>query len=108
MNEMDKLPQQARILKKTTGAQISIGESGDAVKANLVLGAASPEVSEQLFRIVEGMLAIASFTELKDEALADMISGMDVQRNALSVSIDAQYPVLEFTKLLENAINEND
>lgn len=104
---MKNVPQQARILQKTTGGQISFGEIAGEFRANLVLGTTGAEVSDQLSRILQGMIALASFATVEDQGLADLTQRMTVSQADRSVSIDLLYPTKQILALAQSAMTQD-
>ncbi len=107
LDRLKDMPTQARILQKTTGGQISIGEIEKEFRASVTLATSGPEVSEQLERIVQGMIALASFTEVEDASVADLLSSIEVLPKENSLSVNFSYPVEELANLVEKLIEES-
>jgi len=101
IDSFKNVPPQARMLQKTKGGQISIGENEGNFKANIMLTTADEEVSLQLFRIVEGMLALASFTQVENQSMMEIVDSVDVSRGDDFVSLDFNYPVEKLMKVVE-------
>ncbi|MDQ8203091.1 hypothetical protein [Pelagicoccus sp. SDUM812003] len=106
LDGLKNMPPQARILQKTKGGQLSIGEDKEDFRANLVLSTSGPEVSTQLYRIVQGMLALASFAQVENEGLMDVVNRVQVEQGRSWVSIDFRYPVEKVRDLLSDIIQE--
>ncbi|MBK1877735.1 hypothetical protein [Pelagicoccus mobilis] len=101
IDSFKNVPPQARMLQKTKGGQVSIGESEGSFKANVMLTTANEEVSLQLYRIVQGMLALASFTQVENQSMMEIVDSVDVRQGEDFVSLDFQYPVEKLMKLVE-------
>ncbi len=100
------MPPQARILQKAKGGLIALGEEGDMVKTKLALSTPGPEVSSQLSRIVQGMVALASFAEVGDESLNTLMSSLVVKEEERLVSIGLEYPVESLISILTTLAKE--
>ncbi len=94
------VPPQAKILQKAKGGQFSLGERDSSLRSNIVLSTAGPEVSNQLSRIIQGMVALASFADIGGESLADLMDSVSVDEGHDRVSIDLEYPVGTITNIL--------
>lgn len=101
--DMKDFPPQARVLQKAKGAAFYAGEIGEDVEARIVLSTESNTVSEQLYRIVLGMLALVSFAEFENQSLSMLTENADVQRGDDFVSIYLRYPSQDIIYLLEKA-----
>jgi len=99
-NTLKDMPPQARILQKATGIQIALGESGSNLATRITLATADAEVSSQMRRIVEGMLALVSFAQVEDQNLNKLAQSITVKETERAVSIGLTYPVEEVKKLL--------
>lgn len=95
------VPPQARMLQKTKGGQVSIGERSGMFLANVMLTTANEEVSLQLYRIVQGMLALASFTQVENHSMMEIVDSVQVKQGPDFVSLDFQYPVEKLVNLVE-------
>lgn len=101
LDSLGDVPPQAKILQKAKGAQVGLGERGDMFRANLALSTPDAEVSSQLSRIVQGMVALASFTEVGNESLSTLMSNLDVEESDRYVSFDIEYPVTGLIAILK-------
>lgn len=109
VNELDTLdgvPPQARILQKATGGQLSIGEVGAMLRSNLVLATQDNQVADQLYRIVQGMIALASFAEVEDESFALLTENLAVSKGDRQVSIDFVMEAQRFIDFIEPIVAE--
>ncbi len=94
------MPAQARVLQKAQGGQIALGEYAGMFQANLSLLTPGPEVSGQLSRIIQGMVALASFAEIGDERLDTLMNNLSVEEADRLVSVDIAYPVDSLLNIL--------
>ncbi len=102
-NGLDKLkdmPPQARILQKATGVHFALGEQGNNVRSRISLTTSGPEVSAQLRRIIDGMIALASLTEVESQSLNKLTESITVQSSDSAVSLDLSYPVADIKELI--------
>ncbi|EDY83458.1 hypothetical protein VDG1235_3085 [Verrucomicrobiia bacterium DG1235] len=106
INNLKNVPPQARMLQKTKGGQLSIGESEGMFRANVILTTANRETSLQLFRIVQGMLALASFTQVENQSMMEIVDSVNVQQGDDFVSLDFQYPIERLMGLLNTVVGE--
>ena len=105
-DKMENMPTQARILQKTTGGQLSVGINDAEARLNLILSTSSKEVTEQLHKIIQGMLALASFAEVENENVAQLLQRVQVEVDDLRVEIDFRYPVEDLMRLMQNMHGE--
>ncbi len=102
INDIDDIPPKARVLQKATGVQLSLGEEEEIFVSNITLSTTGPTVSDQLYRIIQGMIALASFTEIGDESLALLTRNISVTKGQDFVSVDLRYPSANIEKLMMN------
>jgi len=100
------MPPQARILQKAQGGHIALGEEGEMIKTKLALSTPGPEVSSQLSRIIQGMVALASFAEVGDESLNTLMNSLVVEEEDRLVSIGLEYPVGALINILGTLAKE--
>lgn len=105
INELKNVPPQARMLQKTKGGQLSVGEIEGEFRANVVLTTASREISMQLYRIVQGMLALASFTQLENQSMMEVVESVDVRQGDDFVSLDFSYPMDKLMGLINSVMD---
>ncbi len=100
-SESKTMPPQARILQKARGARFALGEANGEVLTRLVLATTGPEVSSQLRRIIDGMIALLSFAETQNPAIARLTRSLAVTEDRDAVGISLRYPVAEIKVLTE-------
>ncbi|MDQ8184057.1 hypothetical protein [Pelagicoccus sp. SDUM812002] len=111
INDFKNVPPQARMLQKTKGGQLSIGEDEGEFRANVILTTEGPKISMQLSQIVRGLLALASFTQVENQSMMEVVDSVDVQQGDDFVSLDFRYPVEKLMSLIGTAMemmNEHD
>lgn len=100
LHQLKDVPPQARMLQKTKGGQLSLGEWEGEARANLILTAESREVSLQLYRIVQGMVALASFTQVENQSMMEVVNRVQVRQEGDFVSVDFSYPIEALMELM--------
>ncbi|OUW16788.1 MAG: hypothetical protein CBD18_06205 [Opitutales bacterium TMED158] len=100
IDSVDGVPAQARLLQKAKGGLIELGERESQLVSNIHLVTDGPDVSNQLARIVQGMVALASFTEVGGERLDRLMESVSVEDSDDRVSISLSYPAHEIVRLL--------
>ena len=108
LDSIGDVPPQAKILQKAKGGQVGLGESGEMFRANLALSTPDAEVSSQLSRIVQGMVALASFAEVGNESLNTLMNNLDVEETDRYVSFNIEYPVVGLLRILETLEDQQD
>lgn len=106
--DLEKFPPQARVLKKAKAGAFYAGEAGDDFQVKLILSTEDEKVSEQLYRIVLGMLALVSFAEFEDQSLSVLTDGADIQKGSDFVSIHLKYPSEEILRLVTTSVEGKD
>jgi len=104
LKSLEGMPPQARILQQATGAQFSLGEMGSDLRSQLVLSTENATVSNQLYRIIQGMLALASFAQVENESLSTIVRNAQVEQSPEFVSVDLRYPAEGILKIVEPLI----
>lgn len=104
INGLKNVPPQARMLQKTKGGQLSIGENEGEFRANIILTTEGPKVSMQLSQIVRGLLALASFTQIENQSMMEIVDSVDVQQGDDYVSLDFRYPVEKLMSFIDAAV----
>ncbi len=101
------MPPQARVLQKAQGGHIALGEQGDMFKTKIALSTPDSETSNQLSRIIQGMVALASFAEVGDERLSTLMNNLVVEEEERLVSIGLEYPVEGLINIIKVLANES-
>lgn len=100
LDELKNMPPHARILQKATGVHVALGEQGDNLSSRISLSTSGAEVSAQLRRIIDGMIALASLAKVENQSLARLTDSISVEASDSEVSIHLSYPVAEIKDLL--------
>ncbi len=108
IDSLKNVPPQARMLQKTKGGQLSIGETNGQFRANVILTTEGPKVSMQLSQIVRGLLALASFTQVENQSMMEVVDSVDVRQGDDFVSLDFRYPIEKLMSLLGTAMEMMD
>ena len=106
LNTIDGIPPQARMLQQATGAQFSLGEIGEDLRTQLWLTTESAEVSDQLYRIIQGMLALISFAQIENEGLEAIVRNAEVRQGNDFVSVDLAYPAENILKIIRPLVEQ--
>ncbi len=98
------LPTQAKVLQMTDGARVALGEKADRLFLTLDLKAKTTEVVTQIQQVLQGVLALFSLGEIKDQDVVELVQAIKVSAKDKVVSIGVDYPVAKaITKLEEQA-----
>lgn len=106
LNTIDGIPPQARMLQQATGAQFSLGEIDENLRTQLWLTTESSEVSDQLYRIIQGMLALISFAQIENEGLEAIVRNAEVRQGSDFVSVDLAYPAESILKIVRPLVEQ--
>ncbi len=106
LNALKNMPAQARLLQKATGLQLALGESGKNLAARITLQTADSDVASQMRKIVDGMLAMASFVQVQDPTFSRLVQSITVNESDRSVAIGLSYPAEEIVKLVTSFASE--
>ncbi len=104
LDNLKDIPPQARILQKATGLQLALGEAGNKVITRLSLTTADAESSNQLRRIIDGMIALVSLAQVENESLNRLTQSITVEDTETNVTLNLSYPVDDIKKLLVAAM----
>ena len=108
LDSIGEVPPQAKILQKAKGGQLVLGERGEMFRVNLALSTPDAEVSSQLSRIIQGMVALASFAEVGNESLNTLVNNLDVEETDRYVSFNIEYPVVGLFNILQALEDQKD
>lgn len=103
LDTIPDMPPQARILSKASGGQVAFGESEGELSANIILTTLNNETATQLSRIIQGMVALASFVEIEGTGLMDLINRVRVEIGDRQVQLSLSYPAEGVIHLIEMA-----
>ena len=106
LNMLKNMPPQARLLQKATGVQLALGEKGKDLAARVTLLTADADVSSQMRKIVDGMLAMASFVQVQDQNFNRLVQSITVNESDRAVAIGLSYPAEEVVKLVTSFASE--
>lgn len=101
-NESSLIPPQARVLQLADAARLALGETANDLALNLILQARDQTTRTQLQKIIEGLLALASFTELGNTDFGDIVMNTTVTNSGNNVNLAMQYPVDRILQLLDS------
>lgn len=92
---------QARILKMTQSASVTLAEVGENITAHATLVADSESTAERLVKIVNGMTALLSLAQDSDEDLREFIESVVVELSDERVDVTMTYPSGKLMELAE-------
>ena len=106
-NQSEALPPQARVLQMAKTARLVLGERTDDLHLALTLEAKNQTVRDQLAKIVQGLLALVSLSQVDNQDLAELAqsSQVDTQGNEVTVAID--YPIERVMQLVQAAARDH-
>ncbi len=87
------VPPQARVLQMAEGLRVVLGEKGDQVTASLALSAKTPEAARQMHQVLQGMIALASLSQVENQDLKTLVGGTRVGLDNQTVKVDISLPV---------------
>lgn len=99
---------QARILKMTQAAALSLGEVDGNVMANANLIAADKDTAQRLTKIVNGMTALLSLAQSEEADLVAFIDSVKVQQTDRRVGVRMGYPAAKLIALVESQVNREE
>jgi len=101
-NESSLIPPQARVLQLADAARLALGETADDLALDLILQARDETTRTQLQKIIEGLLALASFTELGSTDFGDIVMNTNVTHSGNDVNLTMHYPVDRILQLVDS------
>lgn len=108
LDSVENMPAQARVFQKTKGGQFSIGEVDGNFRANVMLSTANAKISEQLSRIVNGLLALVSFSQVENQSMMEIVDSVYIGKGDDFVSLDFAYPVEKIMDLIQSLVEMAD
>lgn len=104
---MPKDGPQARILQMASAASIAFGEDGTMTTARIQIDATSADMADKLIKILQGMVAMLSFTETDDEALAAFLRSVTVEKTGSGALLNLAYPTDRLVQMLKTLREEH-
>ena len=95
-----------RILQMARSGSLAVGELGDKTFAHLKLVTSSPEMTDKLAKILDGMAAMMSLTESNDRALNDFLRSNKVSREDNTVALNLSYSSARLVEMIRNVVQE--
>jgi hypothetical protein len=92
-NQNASLPPQAKVFQMADGAKLTMGEQVGSLFVNLALKAKNTEATQQIQQVVQGMLALVSLSQTKNQDLLELVQSASVTARDSLVSLDLNYPV---------------
>ena len=93
LNQDAKLPPQANVLKMANGGRLIMGEKKDQLYLQLALRAKSPEVTQQIQQVMQGLIALLSLSQSENQDLMSLVKATTVQSDKELVTVQVDYPV---------------
>ncbi len=98
---MPKEGPQARILQMASAASIVLGEDGTMTTARIQIDATSSDMADKLIKILQGLVAMLSFTETNDEALAAFLRSVTVEKTSSGALLNLAYPTDRLVQMVK-------
>lgn len=99
-NQSGAIPPQARVLRMAEAARLALGEGSDDIFLNLTLMAQNEQVRDQLAKIVQGLLALVSLSQIDNQDLAELALSTEVESQGREVRVAVNYPVEQVLQLV--------
>lgn len=100
-NDVAPIPASAKVLKMADSLRLVLGESGDQVFVNLALKAKTPEVSQQIQQVIQGMLALLALSQVDNPDLNQLVQTTKVTVSDKMVVVDLHFPVAKTVQKIE-------
>jgi hypothetical protein len=100
-NQSGAIPPQARVLQMAEAARLALGEGPDDLFLNLTLMAQNEKVRDQLAKIIQGLLALVSLTQIDNQDLAELALNTEVVSQGREVTVALNYPVEQVLQLVK-------
>lgn len=97
---------QARILQMASAASVALGESGSMTTARIQIDATSAEMADRLIKILQGFVAMLSFAETDDAALASFLRSVTVEKTPSGALLNLAYPTDRLVQMLKTIKEE--
>ncbi|MBI4658021.1 MAG: hypothetical protein HY735_04080 [Verrucomicrobia bacterium] len=105
-NEDSAIPPQAQVLKMADGGRLVLGEKAERLFLDLALRAKSSEVSDQIQQVFEGIKAMVSLSQDKNQELQELVRSIKVSTKGKIVTINVEYPVGPLMKKVGEKIDD--
>jgi hypothetical protein len=89
----NNLPPQAKLLQAADAGRVVLGEDADQLFLRLALRGKTPDVVTQMEQVVQGLIAIGSLSQPKDQDVAHLLNSIKVSTNGNLVNVGVDYPV---------------
>jgi hypothetical protein len=97
---------QARILQMASALSVAIGEDGKMTTARIQIDATSSDMADKLVKILQGAVAILSFAETDDQALAEFLRSVNVEKTSSGALLNLAYPTDRLVQMLKTLRDE--
>ena len=106
-HEGDTLNPKAKILKLADGGQVVLGEDSNQLFLDLSLKAKSADVVTQMQQVIQGMIALASLSQLDNQDLQQLAQSAKVSSAGNIVTLKLGYPADQAVLLLSSNLNKH-
>ena len=106
-NQSDAIPTQARVLKLAEAVRLVLGEGSDDLRLDLTMIAQDEQKRDQLAKIIQGMLALVSLTQIDNQDLAELALNAEVVSRGREVAVAISYPVEQVLQLVQARAGES-
>jgi hypothetical protein len=106
-HEGDGFNPKAKILKLADGGRVVLGEESNELFLDLSLKAKSKEVVTQMQQVIQGMIALASLSQSKNQELQQLAQSAQVSAKGKIVSLKLGYPADQAILLLSSNLNRH-
>jgi hypothetical protein len=91
-NEVPQMPPKARVLKQAEGLRLIISETAGQLGLNALLKTKTPEVSQQVQQVLQGLIALGTLSQPDNQDLQQLIQATKVAAGDKSVTVNVQLP----------------
>lgn len=103
----ETLNPKAKILKLADSGRVVLGEDANQLFLDLSLKAKSAEVVTQIQQVIQGMIALASLSQLDNQDLQQLAESAKVSSAGTIVSLKLGYPADQAVLLLSSNLNRH-
>ena len=107
-NQSAAIPPQARVLQLAQAARLVLGEGSEDLFLDLTLKAANEKLRDQLAKIVQGLLALLSLSQIENQDLAELAQSTEVDRHGNDVTVAFNYPIDRVLEWVQSAAPTED
>ncbi|MBE2216084.1 MAG: hypothetical protein IAE82_19580 [Opitutaceae bacterium] len=97
---------ETRILQMARAASVAVGEDGAMTTARIQIDATSADMADKLVKILQGAVAMLSFAETDDEALAAFLRSVTVEKTESGALLNLAYPTDRLVQMIKTLQEE--